>query len=119
MSAPDPLPLLKSYLQALVDPEAGERFHRLHTADAVLRHEEGVRPASQVDVAAFARAHRELNERGGALLPRYGAPQLTTGAAVGAAGAAAATCAADADADTHADAEAITWFTVVDASRTL
>lgn len=74
-----PLPqeqLLREYLAALADPEGGAALHRLHTADAPLRHAQGMAAAGAIDRAEFARAHREISVQGAQRLPRFGEPSL-------------------------------------------
>jgi Fe-S-cluster containining protein len=68
-AAPEPLAAelhatFTQFLRALGDPDAGETLHRLHTGDAVLRHDGGLLPAAQVEPALYAASHRELSLTG-------------------------------------------------------
>jgi len=71
-----PTQLFSDFLKALCDSEGGEALHRMHTADAVVRHAEGVGPAAGIDPADFARAHRDISVHGGDRLPRFAEPLL-------------------------------------------
>jgi hypothetical protein len=74
--AAEPLAVAAAFLRALGDPEAGADLYALHAADAPLRHAAGLRPAAELDVEEFARAHRAISLRGRDALPVYGAPLL-------------------------------------------
>jgi hypothetical protein len=66
--------LLREFLGALCDAEGGSALYRMHTADAPLRHAQGVKPAAEIDSVEFARAHREICLQGGDRLPGFSDP---------------------------------------------
>jgi Fe-S-cluster containining protein len=68
--------LFNDFLEALSDSTRGEALYRMHTADAVVRHAEGVGPAVGINPADFACAHRDISVRGGDRLPRFADPVL-------------------------------------------
>jgi hypothetical protein len=68
--------LLREFLGALADPQAGAALYRLHTDDAPVRAGEGVAPAGAIDCDEFARAHRDISLRGGDRLPGFAEPVL-------------------------------------------
>lgn len=63
--------LCAGFLRALCDPDGGEALYRLHASDAPVRQGEGVGPAAAVDIEGFAAAHRDINRRGAARLPKF------------------------------------------------
>jgi Fe-S-cluster containining protein len=66
--------LLDEYLGALCDVEGGAALHRIHAADAPVRHARGLRRAADTDRVEFARAHRSISLQGGGLLPGFSDP---------------------------------------------
>ncbi len=68
--------LCRDFLEALCDAEGGAALHRMHTADAPVRHARGVGPAAEVDPVEFASAHREISAEGGDRLPAFSDPVL-------------------------------------------
>jgi hypothetical protein len=68
--------LFGDFLRALGDPEGGESLYRMHTAEAVVRHADGIGPAAGIDPVDFARAHRDISVQGGDRLPRFADPVL-------------------------------------------
>lgn len=68
--------LFREYLAALGDPEGGAALHRLHTADAPVRHARGIGAAGAIDCAEFARTHRDILAQGAQRLPRFAEPSL-------------------------------------------
>jgi hypothetical protein len=63
--------LFREFLAALGDGEAGAVLHALHTADAPVRHVQGIGAAGSIDCAEFARNHRQLCLEGAQRLPRF------------------------------------------------
>ncbi len=55
----------------MCDAGGGESLYRMHSADAVLRVGNAIRPAKEVDPADFANAHREISLRGREFLPEF------------------------------------------------
>ncbi len=68
--------LFHEFLGALCDAEGGSLLHRMHTADAPVRHAQGVGPAGGIDEIEFARAHRDISLQGGDRLPALSDPVL-------------------------------------------
>ncbi|MHB8816792.1 MAG: hypothetical protein ACYDAE_26495 [Steroidobacteraceae bacterium] len=68
--------LLREFLAALCDSEGGSSLHRMHTADAPVRHARGVGPAGRIDEVEFALAHRAISLQGGDRLPAFSDPVL-------------------------------------------
>jgi len=68
--------LFGDFLEALCDSEGGEALHGMHTADAAVRHAEGIGPAAGIDPAGFARAHRDISVQGGDRLPHFAEPVI-------------------------------------------
>jgi hypothetical protein len=73
--------LLREFLGALCDAEGGSSLYRMHTADAPVRHAQGVGPAAGIDEVEFARAHRDVSLQGGDRLPAFSDPVLLRAAA--------------------------------------
>jgi hypothetical protein len=76
-----PQRLFTDFLRALCDPEAGGELYRIHAPGAAVRQGDGIRPAGEIDPAAFATAHRQISLRGQDSLPRYDRATLLTEAA--------------------------------------
>ena len=68
--------LFREFLGALCDAEGGRSLHRLHTADAPVRHAQGIGPAAGIAEAEFARAHRDISLQGEDRLPAFSDPVL-------------------------------------------
>ena len=68
--------LFHEFLGALCDAEGGGSLYRMHTADAPVRHAQGLGPAGGIDEAEFARAHRNISFQGGDRLPVFSDPVL-------------------------------------------
>jgi hypothetical protein len=66
--------LCRDFLAALCQPEGGSELHRMHAADAPVRHARGVGAAAGIDRNEFARAHRDISIHGGERLPRFTEP---------------------------------------------
>jgi hypothetical protein len=66
--------LFHEYLEALCHAEGGTALYRMHTADAPVRHAQGVGPAGEIDQGEFARAHRDISLQGGDRLPDFSDP---------------------------------------------
>jgi hypothetical protein len=89
--------LFREFLGALCAAEGGSALYRMHTADAPLRHAQGVKPAAEIDSVEFARAHHDISLQGGDRLPGFSDPVFLQ-----------ATASADAP-------ESVAWFEVHDA----
>ncbi|MBW4052916.1 MAG: hypothetical protein HIU85_15930 [Proteobacteria bacterium] len=76
MSALPQEQLFREYLAALGDAEGGAAFHRLHAADAPVRHAQGIGRAGAIDCAEFSRTHRDISIEGAQRLPRFAGPSL-------------------------------------------
>lgn len=68
--------LFRRFLEALCDPEGGAELYRMHTADAPVRHAQGIGAAAAIDCLEFARAHRIINVQGAERLPHFSQPAL-------------------------------------------
>lgn len=68
--------LFREFLAALCDSEGGSSLHRMHTADAPVRHAQRVGPAAGIDEVEFALAHRDISLQGGDRLPAFSDPVL-------------------------------------------
>ena len=74
--APELTALFSAFLESLCDPEGGARLHRLHAADAPVRHAQGVGAAADIEPEEFAHRHLEISLQGGERLPRFSQPRL-------------------------------------------
>jgi Fe-S-cluster containining protein len=88
-----------SFLSALGDPEGGDAFYGMQTAEAIVRHPEGVGPLAALDRHAFANAHRELNLQGRDALPQFGVGRTKL---------------LQAPAETDGGTEVVAWFEVIE-----
>ncbi|HEY6482216.1 MAG TPA: hypothetical protein VIY54_01690 [Steroidobacteraceae bacterium] len=68
--------LFERFLLALCDPHAGERLLELHAPEALVRHVDALRPASECAAEEFARGHHEVSIAGRAALPNYASARL-------------------------------------------
>jgi hypothetical protein len=60
-----------NFLQALCDPDGGERLHQLHAPSAAMRYGEGLRAAADIDPFLFGAAHRDRSLAGRDSLPVF------------------------------------------------
>jgi hypothetical protein len=72
----EPRSFFESFLEALRDPDGGDRLYRMHTPDAVLRCTRGMRRAVESDCNEFAATHREISQKFADALPRFYSPVL-------------------------------------------
>jgi hypothetical protein len=93
--------LFGDFLQALCNPEAGDRLYFMHATSAAVRSGDGVAPAADVDPGGFATAHRGISLDGQASLPRYHGANLLS-------------LSTDAD-----SGETVGWFQVTEAREQL
>src|ERR1700744_523247 len=72
----DPESLFETFLIALNEAEAGERLHKMHAPDALVRSPTGLQRAEEVAPSEFARSHRSINLEFPGKLPQFAQPAL-------------------------------------------